>query len=807
MGALSLVPDLLARRCDPAGLGFATTAELVDLDAVVGQEQARTAVELAIALERDGYNLFVMGPSGSGKKSMVEQAIATRVDASGPRRSDWVYVNNFEQPHRPLAIELAAGRGAQLRDGMRRLVEDLRATIPAVFESEEYAAQAERIDAEFNERASRALQEVATEANRQGIGMIHTPSGFTFAPQKNDEVMSPEDFDKLTEDEKQRIRQAIDELQDQLVRVLRNSLRLRKEHAERVRALNQSTTLLAVEHLVEELKTAFADVPRVLGYLDAVRADVVEHAEVFRRGEEDRRQVDGNDGELRRYAVNLLLDASGADGSSVVEAGHPTYANLVGRIDHIARFGTLMTDFGLIKPGQLHRANGGYLLIDAVKLLTQPFAWSALKRALQRREVRIESLAEMYSIVSTVQLEPEPIPLRVKVVLFGERELYYLLRAFDPEFDELFHVAADLVDEFPRTDDTHLEFARVLATRGRALGLLPIEAAAVARLLDHAARLAGDATKLTACMQRLLDIAIEADHGARAAGRVQIGTADIAQAIDASRRRASRVHDRVLEAIRRGELLIDTAGSCVGQVNGLSVFELSDQGFGVPVRITATTRLGEGQVLDIQRETRLGGAIHSKGVLILSSFIAARFAQFAPYAIAASLVFEQSYGPVEGDSASLAELVALLSSIADLPLRQSIAMTGSVNQFGQVQAIGAVNEKIEGFFDVCAVRGLDGSHGVIVPRANVDHLMLREDIVAAVTAGRFAVHAVTTVDDALELLTGLPAGKPQPPWDERSVSGRVARRLREYATLRRGEPRFGQKQRKRPAPRPMPPEA
>ncbi|HQR72629.1 MAG TPA: ATP-binding protein, partial [Burkholderiaceae bacterium] len=767
------------------------SSELPDLDAVIGQDRARTAVELGIEMPQQGYHLFVMGPPGSGKKALVRTAIEARRASVPAARNDWVYVNNFVQSHCPLAIALPPGRGSELRADLRRLVDDLQATIPAVFESEEYTSQSERIGADINERGSKALKVVVDEANSRGIAMIHTPSGFTFAPQKDGEVTPPEEFEKLPDEEKERIARTIEALQEQLVRVLRNTLKLRQEHSERIRALNRKMTLLAVEHAVDELKARYSDLPRVLDYLDAVQSDVIDNADDFRRREGESEGEPAKASELHRYVVNVLIDAGSE--TPVVFEDLPSYQNLVGRIDHVARFGTLMTDFTLIQPGTLHRANGGYLLIDALKLLTQPFAWAAIKRALQRCEVRIESMAEMYSIVSTVRLEPEPIPLQVKLVLFGDRELYELLLHFDPEFGELFRIVADLSEDLARDASMESQLARVLATQARRKGLLPLQANALARLIDQGARLAGDSRKLTARVQALIDLAVEADHAARAAGAPSVEGAHVVAAVAAQRRRAARLHERVQEAMVRGTLLIDTAGTRIGQVNALAVYEAAGMPFGEPMRVTATTRFGEGQVVDVQRETELGGAIHSKGVLILSAFLAARYSEFSPHSIVASLVFEQTYGRVEGDSASLAEVVALMSSLAEAPVRQSLAVTGSVNQLGRVQAVGAVNEKIEGFFDLCAERGLDGSHGVVIPAANTEHLMLRDDVVDAVTAGRFAVHAVETVDQAIGLLTGIPAGAAEPPWDDASINGRIARRLREYAALRRGEHRFGPK--------------
>ena len=790
MTARLLNPPELALRCDAASLELETipgAACELPLAEIVGQDRARAAIEFAVAIRHPGYHLFVMGPPGAGKRSLARRAIGAHVAHDGIDRHDWVYVNNFERPHQPIALQLAAGQGAKLRADMRALVDELRTTIPAAFDSEEYAAELERLNTDFKERAEGGLIEVGDEAQRRGLVMIRTPVGFTFAPQKGAEVMSPQDFEVLPQEERTRLQQAMSELQEQLVRVLRASMRLRKEHADRLRTLNRATTKLAVDHVVDETKARYAEMTAVCAHLEAVRAAVIENAEAFRAHEDG----DGaaQHGELARYEVNLVVDAGGTDDAAVVEADLPTVQSLVGRIDHIAHFGMLVTDFRHIKAGLLHRANGGYLLVDAIKLLTQPFAWSALKRALLRSEIRIESLAEMFSMVSTIQLEPQPIPLNVKVVLVGEREICQLLQLHDPEFEKLFRVVADLGDDLPREPGSQRALAQTLATQAHAKALLPPGAQALAHLIDHGARRSGDATKLSANVRHLLDVLHEADHLARAAQRAQLDAADIEAAIAARRERARRVDERLREAMLRDILAIGTTGEHVGQVNGLAAYQVGDEIFGVPARITATTRLGDGQVVDIQRETQLGGPVHAKGVLILSSFLAARYSRFQPHSIIGSLVFEQTYGLVEGDSASLAELVALLTSIGDVPVRQCLAMTGSVDQFGNVQAIGAVNEKVEGFFDLCVARGLDGTHGVVIPESNVAQLMLREDVVAAVAEGRFALHAVRTVDDALEVLTGLAAGDAGVPSDA-TVNGRIAKRLREYTTIRRGEPRF-----------------
>jgi predicted ATP-dependent protease len=806
MAAQRLAAQDLAVHCDAASLdvGDVTAATATGAaaaespaPAVVGQERARAAVEFGIAMPHPGYHLFVMGPPGTGKRSLARHAIDAHVARHGIQRSDWVYVHNFERPHQPVALMLPAGRGTKLRCDMRALVEELRTTIPAAFESEEYAAELERLNTAFKERAEQGLMEVGAEAQHRGLMMIRTPVGFTFAPRKGDEVMSTQAFESLPQEERQRLQQAVSELQERLVHVLRASMRLRKEHADHLRTLNRATTQLAVDHAVDETKARYADLPAVARHLEAVRSAVIENADAFRS------QEDGEGGnpadELARYEINLVVDAGGSDGSAIVETDLPSHQNLVGRIDHVAHFGMLLTDFRHIQGGLLHRANGGYLLIDAMKLLTQPFAWSALKRALLGREIRIESMAEVLSMVSTIQLEPQPIPLDVKVVLVGEREVCQLLQAYDPEFEQLFRVVADLDDDLPRRPETQRALARALAAQMRSHTLLPPSAPALARLIDHGARRCGDATRISADLRHLLDVLQEADHLARAAQRPQVEAEDVAAAITARRERARRVDERIRDATLRDILAIATAGERVGQVNGLAVYQVGGEAFGLPARISATTRLGDGHVVDIQRETALGGPVHAKGVLILSSFLAARYSRFQPHAIVGSLVFEQTYGLVDGDSASLAELVALLSAIGDLPVRQGLAVTGAVDQFGSVQAIGGVNEKVEAFFDLCAARGLDGTQGVLIPSSNVSHLMLRDDVVDAVASGRFAVLAAGTVDDAVEVLTGLPAGDPAVARDD-TVNGRIARRLNEYAALRRGEPRFLRHRPRRAAP-------
>ncbi|HUI99918.1 MAG TPA: ATP-binding protein [Usitatibacter sp.] len=779
----------LIRRCDPADIPFATTSELEGPSGVIGQERAASALDFAFGIAGDDYNVFVMGPEGSGRHTLVHDNIARRTRGLASA-SDWIYVNNFKAPQQPLAIELPACRGAALRDDVEALVAELRAAIPALFESEEYSHRVEKIDKELGERRDQAFGEISQQAEREHVAFLRTPAGYGFAPTKDGNILASEDFDKLPETERDRFAGVIAALQERLEKAIRDAMRGRKERAERIQALNREMVQLVVGPPVDALVGRYRQFPKVVAWLEAGREDVLESADSFQSGSETTPVLTAlgphpfNVG-LRRYAVNLLVDRRDAAGPEIVYCDHPTYANLVGRVEHIQHLGTLVTDFTLLKAGALHRANGGYLVIDAIKLLQQPFAWDALKRALMRRDVRIEPASDLWGFAATVGLEPEPIPLAVKVVLIGDRRLYYLLEAYDPDFPRLFKVVADFEDTVERDAASTASYATMVGRMAREEALLPLDRAAVARAVDEAARRAADSRKLSADLAALNRLLHEADFLARKAKREVVGAADVEAALEAQRTRADRIRRRTREAVERGTILIDTSGSKVGQVNGIALVPVGDFPFGEPMRITATTRVGEGQVIDIQREAHLGGAIHSKGVMILSQFLASRFSANRPHALTASLVFEQTYGEVEGDSASLAELCALLSSLAGVPLRQSIAVTGSVNQLGEVQAVGGVNEKIEGFFEVCEARGLAAEQGVVVPFANLDNLMLREPVVRAAERGLFRIHPVAHVDEAIEILTGMPAGTPElaAGGPQATINGRVARRLRELARL------------------------
>ncbi|MBL7063177.1 MAG: AAA family ATPase [Anaerolineae bacterium] len=791
--AQPLSAQQLRQICDPAQFDFETTAELQDLGEIVGQERAVDAIKFGIGIQCEGYNLFALGPSGTGKRTTIRQFLDQRA-AAEPIPLDWCYVNNFEQPHKPRALRLPPGQGIVLRKDMEQLIEELRTAIPTTFESEDYRTRRQEAEEEFKERQEKAFGEIQEEAKERGIALIRTPVGLAFAPLREGEVISPDEFQELPEEDRKQVETDISNLQEQLQAIIYQVRQWEREAREKVKELDRQVAMSVVGHPVDELRKKYAELADVVDYLNEVQQDVIENADEFRKTEETP-QIMGiplprsllGPPVFRRYQVNMLVDHSESEGAPVIHEDHPTYNNLIGRIEHIAQMGALLTDFNLIKPGALHRANGGYLILDARQMLLQPYAWDGLKRALRSREMRIESLGQVLSLVSTVSLEPESIPLDVKVVLIGERLLYYLLHRFDLDFGELFKVEADFNEEIARSTENNLLYAHLVATMVSRQGLRPFDRGAVARVIEHSARMTRDAEKLSVHLLSIADLLRETDYWADVTGNGVATADDVQRAIEAQIHRADRLQERVQEEITRGTILIDTAGERVGQVNGLSVIVLGNFAFGRPSRITARVRMGKGKVMDIEREVELGGPIHSKGVLILAGFLGARYAAEHPLSLSASLVFEQSYGGVEGDSASLAELCALLSALAEVPVKQSLAVTGSVNQHGQVQPIGGVNEKIEGFFDVCQARGLTGEQGVIIPVANVQHLMLRQDVVEAVAAGQFHVYSVQTVDQATEILAGIPAGErdEEKNFPKGSINQLVEARLIELAEKQR----------------------
>lgn len=783
----ALTLDDLPNCCDAKQFDFETTNDLETLSEIIGQERALESIRFGLGMKSEGYNLYVLGPPGVGKFTAINhylQSLARR----GPVPADWCYVNNFKNAAKPLRIELPPGRGEVLRRDMQHLVEDLKTAIPQAFDTDEYKARIQQIEKDLQQKQENAFKSLHEAARERNIKLYQGAEGFSFVPIVDGAEINPETYEKLSEAKQQELEAANQQLRDQLRDILQMSLpQWRKEARERFLRVSHEVTREAVGLYIETLSKKYADVPQLLDYLSDVQADIIANAADFRPSEQAPGMPLPPQDSLSRYAVNVMLDNAETQGMPVVYEDHPSYANVLGRVEQKAYMGALTTDFTLIKPGALHKANGGYLVLEARKLLMQPYAWEGLKQALYAQELRIESLEQALSLASTVSLEPEPIPLDVKVVLLGDRMMYYMLFAYDPDFSELFKVPADFETHLVRSPENDFLYARMIATMVRDAGLMPFDKAAVAAVIQHSMRMVEDAGKLSTHMRNIADLLSEANYWAAEAGHSVATEEDIHKVIATQIERVDRVRDQVQEGILRDQVMIDTAGEVVGQVNGLSVLQLGNFSFGQPSRITATTRLGDGRLIDIARESDMGGPTHTKGVFTLSSFLGARYGQRAPLSLTASLAFEQNYGGVDGDSATMAELCALLSSLSGAPINQCFAITGSMNQHGRAQVIGGVNEKVEGFFDICAARGLTGEQGVLVPAKNVSNLLLRPDVLAAVDAGKFSIYPISHVDEAVALLTGLDVGQADDNGDypADTINGRVQARLQQFADLRR----------------------
>lgn len=794
-----LSADQVYRRCLPDCLSFENTVDLPDENDFIGQDRAEESVAFGISIERPGYNMFAMGRDGSGRSTLISRFLRTTArDRHAP--DDWVYVHNFTETHRPHAISLPPGQGQKLRLEMEEMIEDLRTVIPAAFEGDAYRQGVARIESAVKQQQDSVMKKLAEEAETKDLVLTKTPSGLAFLPVKDGAPMEPDAFHALSEEDRGRFETAMEEMQARTRDAMRDSHTVERELRTALRKLNRETVANAVTPVMSELREMFGSQPAVVSHLASVERDVIENAQSVLAaltasehagGPQVAEQSAGQGGEaptpgplfLRRYAVNLLIDHAAQHGAPVVSCDYPAHGNLMGRIEHIAQFGTLTTDHMLIKPGDLHRANGGYLLIDAKKLLSQPFAWQELKRALSSGEIPIEQPGATTAVMYTQTLEPQPVALNVKVVLFGDRMTYSLLKQYDSEFAELFKVAVDFAETMDRTVETENVFGRAIGQMARRHQMKSLNCAAVCRIIEFASRHAADQSKLSTHMRSMLDVLTEANHSAEKSGHSLIERSDVEAAIAAMIRRLDRPRDMLQERIDDGTILIDTSGSKVGQVNGLAVLDAGGFMFGKPNRISARVRLGKGEVVDIERQVDLGGPLHTKGVMILSGFLGSKYTPDQPLALSATLVFEQSYGPVDGDSASSTELYALLSALSGVAIAQGKAVTGSVNQFGQVQAIGGVNEKIEGFFEACEADGLTGDQGVLIPASNVRHLMLRADVVAAIKASKFHVWPVETIDQGITLLTGVEAGEADDSgvYPPDSINGKVAARLAELA--------------------------
>jgi len=750
--------EQVRRVCVPESLGFAHTDELPSLEGIIGQERAVRALHFGLGIKEQGFSVFVAGPPGTGKITAVKNFIE-ELAAGQPVPADWCYVHSFRQPQRPRALELPTGKGAGLQDDLQQIIALVQRDIRRAFNSEEYGRRRTEQLEVFAARRNELLNALGKAVHEKGFTLQVTPVGFMVTPLVDGRMVKEEEFMSLPAEVREGFAHRKDELQGTIQDAMRHLGGVEREAREALERLDREVAEFVVVPLVAPLQDKYGELPAVLEYLDEVREDLLRNYGLFKEAgfeAEPREQKGGplRTDPVRKYEVNVLVDNSGRRGAPVVMEVNPSVPNLVGRIDREAQFGALVTDFTMIRPGSLHNANGGYLVIPVDELLKNPLSWSVLKRAMRNERISIEDFGDRAGILSAKSLQPEPVPFCAKVVLLGSPDLYRLFYLLDPEFQELFKVKAEFDSVMPRNPENARKYAALFATLCRKEGLRHIDASGIARLVEYGSRMAEDQEMLSARFADIADVVREANHYALSEGAEYILSGHIRQAVGERLHRVNLVQEKLAEWLDRGVLLVETDGAQAGQVNALTVADLGDISFGRPVRVTAGVAAGRSGVVDIEREARLGGPVHTKGVLILGGFLAERFGRDEPLTLAVRLVFEQSYAGVDGDSASVAELAAIMSALTGVPVRQGIAVTGSMNQKGRVQAVGGVNEKVEGFFDLCRARGLTGGQGVVIPRANVQNLMLKEEVVEAVRAGRFAVFPVDTVDEALSVLTG-----------------------------------------------------
>lgn len=776
----------LRYTCDPSSFDFESTENLEPLNRIIGQDRAIEALKLGLGIKdaKNRYNIYVAGGPGTGKMSAVEHFLS-RASADEPQPPDMCYVHNFENPYSPTYLELPAGKGCQLRTDLEQHIKRFQREVPKVFEADEFKARSKKIAERYGERRTALLEEMETKARELGFAIQRTPIGINTLPlHENGEPLSQEEYDALPEKKRGEIREHQGEVQSLVQEQLQDVAKLDEEREGEIKKLAKEAVLFMIEPHFAQLKSHYEGLAKVVEHLDAVKGDIVEHLESFQNAGGAKKQpfpfpVPQSD-PFKKYAVNLLVDNTETEGAPVVVEQNATYPNLFGSIERKVQMGAAITDFTMIKPGSLHRANGGYIVLEANNLFRLQISWEALKIAIKRHEIRIEDPWQMLGYSTTEGLRPEPVPFRIKLIIIGSPYIHELLHHYDEDFAKLFNVKADFGMDMERTPEREQELAQFLsACRKQDPSVLPFAPSGVARMIEHATELAGDRTKLSCRFGTLISLVKESAYWARSDGSSIVTGQHVMQALEQKDYRRDRIDERIREMIARGQLFVDTDGSETGQVNGLAVLQIGDYAFGKPSRITAAVQAGKAGIVDIEREAKLGGKTHSKGILILRGFLGERFASEKPLSFSASVAFEQSYSMVDGDSASSTELYAILSALANLPIKQGIAVTGSVNQKGEIQPIGGVNEKVEGFYRVCKAKGLTGEQGVLVPAANIDNLMLNEEVVEAVEEGRFHVYSASTIEEGIELLTGVPAGEraDDETYTEGSVFARIEERL------------------------------
>ncbi|MGE5173581.1 MAG: Lon protease family protein [Betaproteobacteria bacterium] len=790
----------LRHTSDPAEFPFQTTAELALKEEVIGQSRAVTAIEFGLSIRNHGYNIFVSGIPGTGRNTIVK-SIVKRISLDRPVPDDWCYINNFKDPDRPHAVKLPTGKGREFRRDVEKFIEFMQNEIPKIFESKEYEEQKSKI-VEDAEKAKEVLfSDASQRAMELGLQLSITRTGIVKVPLWKGKPLQPQELEHLTAEQKHDLEEHEKQVDSEIRDFLAKARQLDKEAHERIHELNRRIAHFAMGHQLDDLREKYRVNPRIPEYLTEVEEDILGNLREFLgQTQELPFPIEGMDkgSFLERYKVNLIVDNAETKGGPVIEEANPTYNNLVGRIERKARFGAFYTNFTMIRSGSVLHASGGYLLLNALDVLRSPFSWDALKRIIKKNEVKVEDVAELYGFASG-GIKPEPIPVSLKIIMLGSPWLYYLLYNYDEDFRDIFKVKSDFDTQTANSAGEKMRYANFIGNMVKSDGLLPFDRTAVAGVVDHAVRLTEKKNKLSLRFSDLTDLVREASYWANKAGSSVVTVEHVDKALNEKIYRANLIDERIQEMFTEGTIIVDVSGSAVAQVNGLSVYDIGDFSFGKPSRITSRVYLGKSGVIDIEREAKLSGRIYNKGVLILSGYLGGTYMQDKTLSVSATLAFEQSYGEVEGDSASAAELIALLSGIAEVPIRQNFAITGSINQKGDIQPIGGVNEKIEGFFAVCKNRGLTGDQGVIIPQLNVKNLMLKKEVVDAVKDGTFRVYAVKTVNEALEIFTGLPAGerKEDGTYPEGTFNFLVDRRLKEMAKKLKAEDKGEEKKEKK----------
>jgi lon-related putative ATP-dependent protease len=761
-------------------LDFDTTEELSAIDEeIIGQNRAADSLDFGMRVDKNGYNIFMVGESGTGKstyaKNMTEEKAA---EMEQPK--DILYVFNFSEPEEPRVMRVPAGMGNDLKNDMDKIIEELQEEIPRAFEGEEYEKERKEILNEYQPKSNKLMQEFESSAKERGFLLQNTSQGLVPVPIDEDgEPISREDFQEMDEDKKEEIRNESQKIQNEISQVMREIRSIKEKAQDELSALEKKIGISIVQPIICHLKNQYEDCEEIADYLEEVQDDIVDNIDRFRNENDNNQQnpflamQQNDDGSFFvRYQINIFVNNSKTDGAPVIYEKNPTYYNLFGKIEGKSQFGTITTNFTMIRSGSLHRANGGFLIVHAKDLLTNPFCWDTLKRALINQEITVENIGEQYRSVPIITLKPEAVELDLKIIMIGSPYIYYLLYNYDDEFSELFKIKADFDTEMTRNKENIAKFADFISSVIKRDQLKEFSSGAVAAMIDFSSRLTGDREKLSTKFNEIIEILYESDVWADSYGEEVVSASSVKKAIDEKEMRSNLLEEKIQEQIDRDHLLLDVSGQEVGQINGLSVYQAGNYSFGRPARITARSYLGKEGVINIEREAKMSGRIHSKGVMILTGYLGGKYAQKTPLSLTASIAFEQSYGGVDGDSATCAEVVALLSSLSGMPIRQDIAITGSMNQKGVIQPIGGVNEKIEGFFKVCQAKGLTGEQGVIIPQRNLDNLMLEEEVIAAVENKEFNLYSIEEIDQALEIMLGEEAEK---------VHSAVQEKLKEYA--------------------------